>query len=127
MEGRLYKTENGKWFINHEKKIIPLHPEINLTPTPINNYGSGCDVYFIIVDEFTHPYLFENISWGDGTTCAWLTTENSEDVYNRQPAQIDKYNTIYNDGTIKSIKELGKKTPNDMDFGGKVRKLINKI
>ena len=108
MEGRLYKTEIGKWFINHESKIIPLHPEINLTPTPINNYGDGCDVYFIIVDEFTHPYLFENISWGDGTTCAWLITDNSEDA-------------------LKSIKELGKKTPNDMDFGSKVRKLINKI
>jgi hypothetical protein len=113
MKGRLYKTEIGKWFVNHESKIIPLHPEINLIPTPFNNYGDGCEVNFIIVDEFTHPNLFERTSWGDGPACAWLTTENL-----KEDNQID---------ILKSIKELGKNTPNDMEFGSKVRKLINKI
>lgn len=111
MKGHLYKTEIDRWFINHGGKIIPLHPEINLIPTPFNNYGEGCEVNFVIVDEFTHPNLFLNTGWGDGPACAWLTT---------------KEETLENDVLI-TIKELGKNTPNDMDFGKKVRRLINKI
>ena len=48
MKGHLYKTEIDRWFINHGGKIIPLHPEINLIPTPFNNYGEGCEVNFVI-------------------------------------------------------------------------------
>jgi hypothetical protein len=111
MEGRLYKTEIGKWFVNYENKIIPLHPEINLVPTPFNNYGDGCEINFMIVDEFTHPKLFLNTGWGDGSACAWLITKGEN-------VEID---------TLSSIKELEKETPNDMEFGKKVRRLINKI
>ena len=32
----------------------------------------GCIVNFKIVDEFSHPHLFEDVSWGDGVKCAKL-------------------------------------------------------
>jgi hypothetical protein len=114
MKGLLYKTETNKWFVNHDGKIIPLHPEINLEPTPFNNYGDGYEVNFIIVDEFSNPDLFQKTGWGDGTECAWLVNEIKEQE------MVSEIN-------LESIKILEKKFPNDMDFGRMVRKLLNKI
>ena len=114
MKGHLYRTEIGKWFVNHEGKVIPLHPEIELTPTPFNNYGEGCEVNFVIVDEFTHPNLFLNTGWGDGPACAWLVNELKEEE-------------LLTHNHLTTLKKIEKENPNDMDFGKKVRKLLKNI
>lgn len=113
MKGHLYKTEIDKWFINHNDKVIPLHPEIKLRPNHFNNYGDGCEINFVLVDEFTHPNLFLNTGWGDGPTCAWLVNELQEEFLTQD--------------CTSTLRRIEKETPNDMDFGRIVRKLINKI
>ena len=112
MKGHLYRTEIDRWFVNHNGKTIPLHPEIELHPNPFNNYGDGCEINFVIVDEFTHPNLFVNIGWGDGPACAWLVNELNEEDF-----KCD-YLTV--------LKKLEEENPNDMDFGKVVRKFVKK-
>jgi hypothetical protein len=109
MIGRLYKTETNKWFINSENRVIPLHPEIIVG----SRYENGTEVEFMIVDEFTHSDLFQTISWGEGTACAWIVGYEET--------------TKTNENFLKSIFNLEKENPNDMDFGNKVRNLLNKI
>jgi hypothetical protein len=107
MIGHLYKTETNKWFINSENKVIPLHPEIIID----GKYEDGTEVEFMIVDEFTHPDLFHTISWGEGTVCAWVIEQEEKPYKN----------------FLKKLFGLEKENPNDMDFGNKVRNLLNKI
>jgi hypothetical protein len=107
MIGRLYKTETNKWFINSENKVIPLHPEIIID----GKYEDGTEVEFMIVDEFTHPDFFQTISWGEGTVCAWVIEQEEKPYKN----------------FLKKLFGLEKENPNDMDFGNKVRNLLNKI
>lgn len=114
MKGHLYKTEIDKWFVNHDGKTIPLHPEIELHPNPFNNYGDGCEINFVIVDEFTHPNLFLNTGWGDGPACAWLLNELQEEE-------------LLNQDYLTVLKKIESKTPNDMDFGKIIRKWIKNI
>jgi len=114
MKGHLYRTEIGKWFVNHEGKVIPLHPEIELTPNPFNNYGDGCEINFVIVDEFTHPNLFLNTGWGNGSACAWLVNELKE-------------KELLTHNYLTTLKKIEKENPNDMDFGKKVRKLLKTV
>ncbi len=109
MIGRLYKTETNKWFINSEDRIIPLHPEIIVG----SRYENGTEVEFMIVDEFTHSDLFQTISWGEGTACAWIVGHEETPEKNKN--------------FLKRIFNLEKENPNDMDFGNKVRNLLNKI
>ena len=111
MKGHLYKTETNKWLVNYDGKTISLHPEIELQPNPFNNYGEGCDVNFIIVDEFTHPESFSLIGWDGGTPCALLINDLLEQEINSE-------------SILPSIKKLEKENPNDADFGKKVRELL---
>ena len=110
MKGHLYKTETNKWLVNYDSKIIALHPEIELQPNPFNNYGEGCDVNFIIVDEFTHTESFSLIG-GGGTPCALLISDLLEQEINSESILL-------------SIKKLEKENPNDADFGKNVRELL---
>lgn len=84
MKGILTKNDNG-WLVKYPKyptsnKIfdtvsLPLHPyDVNIC----NAYGDysvdwiGKEVEFEIVDEFTHPKLYEGVGWGDGIKYAKL-------------------------------------------------------
>lgn len=113
MKGKLYRTEIGKWFVNHDSKVIPLHPELELQPNPMNNYGDGCEVNFIIVDEFTHPNLFLSTGWGEGPACAWLVNEGEEQTL------TETY--------LGTLRRIEKQNPNDMDFGKIIRKWLKNI
>jgi len=109
MVGRLFKTENNQWFINSEDRMIPLHPDIVVE----GKYEDGLEIEFLLIDEFTHPDLFHTISWGDGTTCAWIVGYQESEKPNKN--------------FLKKLFGLEKENPNDMDLGEKVRKLLNKI
>jgi hypothetical protein len=78
MKGTLKKIE-GKWIISYQEKVmsrvtrnldIPLYPgDVEV----LNTYGDysaswedGLTVQYEIIDEFTHPRLYENIEWGVG-------------------------------------------------------------
>lgn len=114
MKGHLYRTEIDRWFVKYNDKTIPLHPEIELYPNPFNNYGNGCEINFVIVNEFTHPNLFLNIGWGGGIIggdCAWLVSELKE-----EELLTHRY--------LVTLKKIERENPNDMDFGKKVRKLL---
>lgn len=78
MKGTLKKVDD-QWIVEYPKyptsgKVyetasLPLYYDdaIYCFPSDI-----GDEVNFEIVDEFTHPQLFESISWGDGPPCAKL-------------------------------------------------------
>lgn len=111
MKGHLFKTEKNEWFVRHNDEITPLHEKFPIQPNPFNNYGDGCEVNFILVNEFTHPELYPKTIWGDGTR-ALLISELKEQE-------------LTSDSLLDKIYKLEKEFPNDMDFGKKVRKLIN--
>lgn len=104
MKGQLYKTEINQWFINYNGEKLPLHPKSNP-----NFYDEGSEVNFIIVDEFTHPDLFKDVAWGDGTRSALLNE------------------SIMNQNLITYLNDLAVKNHNDMDFGRVVRKILTNI
>lgn len=79
MKGIIKETPDGlrvEYFDeNNEKvKLLPLHQSKFSSMSRLNDditkYVVGTEVEFDIVDEFTHPYLFDNLSWGDGYECA---------------------------------------------------------
>lgn len=83
MTGKLRK-KNQEWEVVYEvmdgKQSLPLHPhdvkQIEKDSQIFDNIeariANNPRVQFEIVDEFTHPHLFEGIGWGDGMPCAKL-------------------------------------------------------
>lgn len=74
MEGLL--SHNGKeWVVkycNIGKKELPLyHKDVELVEL-IFDEDETRNITFEIIDEFSHPHLFEDIGWGDGYYCAKL-------------------------------------------------------
>ena len=78
MNGTINKL-NNEWVVQYPKyptsdKIydtltLPLHPD---DAVYCLTSDLGKQVEFDIIDEFTHPELFKNVGWGDGTNCAKL-------------------------------------------------------
>jgi hypothetical protein len=68
MKGIIVKTKD-ECVIEYETGTVPLQVSLPIHPDDIATVESGQQVQFIIVDEFTHPELFYNVGWGDGTTC----------------------------------------------------------
>ena len=89
LEGNLIK-HNGVWSVKyfHRKpntevewaeRIVPLYPEneeefreMEIMFDHFESRTTNQAVTFELVDEFTHPHLFDSVGWGDGTTCAKL-------------------------------------------------------
>jgi len=71
MKGITINTTSGiqvKYIDDYDKlKILPIY-NIEFGSEKIIDVDS--EVEFEIVDEFSHPHLFENVSWGDGYKCA---------------------------------------------------------
>jgi len=71
MAGKLLKDNKG-WFVHYydsfgAPKEMSVYYKDQDWLCPGDN---GKEINFEIVDEFTHPKLFENIGWGDGPACA---------------------------------------------------------
>jgi hypothetical protein len=77
MQGKLIKKENT-WVVSYKKDKdlvatdggeIPVYPgdAIYCFEIDINK-----EVEFDLIDEFSHPHLYEGIGWGDGVTYAKL-------------------------------------------------------
>lgn len=77
MKGILKKTVDDlvvEYFDDFTEKIksLPLYNS-NFSKSDVFKHNIpdvGTEVDFDIVDEFTHPYLFDNLTWGDGFKCA---------------------------------------------------------
>jgi hypothetical protein len=74
MQGTVVNTK-GNWVVEYETGAVPLRISLPLHVDDIAQVESGQQVQFIIVDEFTHPELFYNVGWGDGTTCAKIINQ----------------------------------------------------
>lgn len=77
MKGVIKENVDGlvvEYFDNNTEQVKSL-PIYNSNFSITNNFNSkipdaSVEVDFEIVDEFTHPWLFDNVSWGDGFKCA---------------------------------------------------------
>lgn len=72
-----YVTRNSCSEVEWHTRTIPLHPEDQkifkhdeLMFDNLEGRAIGQEVLFELVDEFTHPDLFKDIAWGEGTLCA---------------------------------------------------------
>ena len=74
MEGLL--SHNGKeWVVKYchiSEKELPLYHKDVESIDEVFNPTFTKSVEFEIIDEFSHPHLFEDVSWGDGVYCAKL-------------------------------------------------------
>jgi hypothetical protein len=78
MKGTLKKV-NSQWLVYYQEEVmsrvtraleLPLYPGDVKT---LNDYGDysaswedGLTVQFEIIDEFTHPQLYNGLEWGSG-------------------------------------------------------------
>ncbi len=72
MIGKIVSLENGEMGVLSNEILgtpifLPIHPANKTQELKEND-----DVDYIIVDEFTHPNLFQNIPWGEGTETAYV-------------------------------------------------------
>ena len=78
MKGTL-KKQDGKWLVYYQEEVMPRVTkalELPLYPADaktLNDYGDysvswedGLTVQFEIIDEFTHPQLYNGLEWGSG-------------------------------------------------------------
>jgi hypothetical protein len=70
--------DGEKWVISYNdgiERIVPVyHKDVkSIDEELIKTLVSG--VNFELIDEFTHPNLFYDVSWGEGTLCAKLILE----------------------------------------------------
>lgn len=74
MEGLL--SHNGKeWVVKYchiSEKELPLYHKDAEDIEKVFTAKFTKNVEFEIIDEFSHPELFEDIGWGDGVYCAKL-------------------------------------------------------
>ena len=75
MEGVL--KHNGKnWVVsycNRSEKELPLYYKDDKIINELFKRDEVKPVLFEIIDEFSHPQLFQEIPWGEGDYCAKLT------------------------------------------------------
>jgi hypothetical protein len=74
------RKKDSKWIVRFPKypesnkffdwKEVPLCSEDQLKVTSNSESIEGKTVHFELIDEFTHPQYYENVSWGDGTELA---------------------------------------------------------
>lgn len=78
MKGTLKKV-NSQWLVYYQEEVMPRVTkalELPLYPADaktLNDYGDysaswedGLTVQFEIIDEFTHPQLYNGLEWGSG-------------------------------------------------------------
>ena len=75
MIGTLLKMRNG-WYVKRIEEgewetYYPIHYN-NIEQTNKDSLVLNNKVVFEIVDEFTHPQLFENVAWGESKKYAYL-------------------------------------------------------
>ena len=78
MKGITINTTSGT-----KVEYVDDYDKLNRLPIYNVEFGSektidiGSEVEFDIVDEFSHPHLFENVSWGDGYKCSKINNYGS--------------------------------------------------
>lgn len=87
MKGKLSKKE-GNWYVLEIKQGTHylLYPDdvkqIEEDAKVFDNIEARIAVYpdveFEVIDEFTHPHLYENVGWGDGIIYAKLLHKGSK-------------------------------------------------
>lgn len=82
MKGTL-KKQDGKWLVCYQEEVMPRVTkalELPLYPGDIDTlkdfeayrFGDGSKIFdqlaiqFEIIDEFTHPQLYNGLEWGSG-------------------------------------------------------------
>lgn len=79
LKGKLFKEkDSGVWMIRYVDsnvnlmvRELPVYRE-NLTESQKWSMDVGMEIEFEIIDEFTHPKLYENVGLFDGITMAKL-------------------------------------------------------
>ncbi len=143
MKGILAKR-NKEWIVSIEEDGLnmyyPLHPDDVKICKQYGDYSldwEGKQVEYEVVDEFTHPHLYEGVGWGDGIVYAKLMEPSSKTpkIYESP----DGGNTIYEreaGNYINRVQRTPKKEPieasvlqshikqysNDQELGGFIRK-----
>lgn len=75
MIGTLLKMRNG-WYVKRIEEgewetYYPIHSN-SIEQTHKDSLVLNNEVVFEIIDEFTHPQLFENVAWGESKKYAYL-------------------------------------------------------
>ena len=70
MKGLITNTTTGPEFQYLDGDEIKTLPIYNLKFGSEKVFNIGSEVEFEIVDEFSHPVLFDNVPWGEGYKCA---------------------------------------------------------
>ncbi len=80
LSGKLTLTAHGWHFFpsNAAFHALPIYYKDLELAEKINALNRNHEVEAIIVDEFTHPELFTQKSWGQGTYCFKIT--NAENL-----------------------------------------------
>jgi len=78
MKGTLKKV-NSQWLVYYQEEVmprvtkaleLPLYPADAKTLNDYRDYSAswedGLTVQFEIIDEFTHPQLYNGLEWGSG-------------------------------------------------------------
>lgn len=73
----VYNARKPNTEVEWYETITPLHPddqkefrEMEIVFDNLESRATNQPVTFELIDEFTHPHLFESVGWGDGSTCA---------------------------------------------------------
>ncbi len=72
MTGKIVSLDNGEMgVLSNDILGTPIYLSIHPS-NKTQEFKENDSVEFIIVDEFTHPNLFQKISWGEGTETAYI-------------------------------------------------------
>jgi hypothetical protein len=77
MKTGIFIQIDGEWLVESEGFKLPIYDK-DLTKLDNHAILPGDLVEFEIIDEFTHPQLFEHVGWGDGITCAKIFFEDED-------------------------------------------------
>jgi hypothetical protein len=69
MKTGIFIQIDGEWLVESEGFKYPIYDK-DLVELGNCAILPGDSVEFEIIDEFTHPQLFEHVGWGEGITCA---------------------------------------------------------
>lgn len=119
MNGTLHYADK-KWFVRYstldpEDASAAWNEELPIRPESLIVFRcvTGREVKFDIVDEFTHPHLYEGVGWGDGIRYARLYHDTKPGFVEKRIAQMKSIND-------KSWDEIYEEYSNDQypPFGG---------
>jgi hypothetical protein len=149
MKGKLSKKDNnwyvmqvqeGDWethYLLYPDDVKQIEADAKVFDNIEARIAAYPDVEFEVIDEFTHPHLYENVGWGDGIIYARLlhTGSKTPSIYESPDKGVTVYERKAGDYTsrvkhmsekvpadLKTIQSYIKQYPNDQDLGEQIRK-----